>query len=170
METPSRRALLASVPASALAGCFSSESEAGESKLGVVTVSNLHDQPHTIYLKIKWEGELVHDRSYDLPADDPESRIMESTMAEPTWPKGAGDFVLSARTEGRNWHELTPEEHDYPDCISPNVMVDSWGLFGIEFLRKSKYCTNRDQYPLNGSPESEPTANDSADNTSGTDD
>jgi len=170
MEAPSRRAVLASVAASALAGCFSTDSEPDGSKLGVVIISNLHDEPHTFDLKVEWEGELVHDQSYDLPADDPDSRVMESTMAEPTWPKETGDFTLSARADDGRWRDVSPEDHDNPDCFAPNVMVDGLGLFGIGVLTTSKRCTDRDEYPLNGSTGNESAANGSVGNSSDTDD
>src|SRR6056297_2143978 len=170
MNTPSRRAVLASVAAGSLAGCFSTDSEPDGSKLGAILVANSHDESHTIDLKVEWEGELVHDQSYDLPADDPESKYLQEVTPEPTWPKETGDFTLSARSDGDSWQSVTPEDHDNPDCFAPNVMVDGLGLFGIGVLTTSKRCTDRDEYPLNDSTGNESATNGSVGNSSDTGD
>ncbi|MCH7660816.1 MAG: hypothetical protein IH933_09640 [Euryarchaeota archaeon] len=125
-STPTRRALLTAVLATGTAGClFSDGSE--ESNLGLVSINNYDEEPHTVALRIEWDEERIHDQSYELEANDPDSDRVPGIVIEETWPETPGQFVVSARLLGNEWQTADPADLEYPECYSADANVDRYG-------------------------------------------
>jgi hypothetical protein len=120
--------LAGAVSLSAVAGCLSA---AGTSRLGKVTLTNRDDDPHEVQFRVTWDGDVVHDRTYDLAAADPETGDASGAVPDRTWPEEAGQFRVAARLAGGEWSRVDPADGDYPDCFSVLVTVDRDGYLAV---------------------------------------
>lgn len=128
----SRRAILASISAFSVSGCLSSDSEENEgSRLGHFFVENRHEDPHSVTLKLTWEGEVVLNQTYDLAAKNPGVEGTEGALPERSWPLEPGQFVASARLDGGEWRTADPADHGYPECFSVAVEVRPYGELAL---------------------------------------
>lgn len=127
MPASTRRAVLASLATAGLSGCLSLNplSRSPErSKLGILTIGNRHVAAHVVDLRVEWDGELVHDRTYDLPADDPDDDRHSGAVPERTWPEEPGQFTVSARKDDGAWRTVDPADRGYPDCFAIAAQIE----------------------------------------------
>lgn len=115
MSPPTRRKTLAALAASALAGC-TSFGRTDAHTLGCVVVSNYHDEPHAVGLRIERDGERVHESTRELP---PVAREGGTTDGHPEvissdWERD-GRFVIRTRLDDGPWTETALADLSAPD-------------------------------------------------------
>ncbi|MFB6206468.1 MAG: hypothetical protein ABEJ05_08090 [Haloglomus sp.] len=125
-----------------LAGCSGvvSPLSTGESHLGEVHIENRDTTAHEVTLRVEWENEVVHDRTYTLVANDPAAEGVPSERPAATWPAEAGDFRVMARLDAGDWQTVTPEEAGYPDCYGALVYIEKTGQMAILTTTNSSWC------------------------------
>lgn len=109
-----------------LAGCLSSVDEQDASMLGEVDILNLDDQSHTVEFRVQWEGEIVHDSSYQVPGDDTSGD--NSVVPDRSWPDESGQFTVEARMEDEQWQSVDPADKGFlivsgSACRSPEKAI-----------------------------------------------
>lgn len=116
-----RRAALSASAVPLLGGCsvLSSEDTAGESRLANILVTNNLESSHTFACRIEWEGERILDRTYTVPAEQPDQTRKPGVSVERVWPDEPGQFTVSCKLNDEAWTTLNPADRDYPDCYSP---------------------------------------------------
>ncbi|GAB3688883.1 hypothetical protein GCM10028857_23600 [Salinarchaeum chitinilyticum] len=147
MTSPSRRQLLAAIGTASVAGCLSlgGDGNGGQSRLNEVTLSNGAEGPRTVDIRVTWDGEVVHDRSYELAAEQPDADTPSRMVAEQTWPDEPGRFLVEARVRGKEWLELDPASWDYPDCFTVFGSVEGDRNVMLLWSDDQQYCSEPEQ-------------------------
>lgn len=144
MTSPSRRRLLAAIGTASVAGCLSlGDGNGGASRLNEVRFANGNEaEPRTVDLRVTWDGEVVHDRSYDLAAKRPGADGSSRAVAERTWPDAPGQFVVDARVRGKEWVALDPADWNYPDCFTVFGSVEGNRNVMLLWSGDERYCAD----------------------------
>lgn len=135
-----RRFLAATALSLGLAGC-STESDPEATTLGSVTLANRDDEPHAVDFRVEWDGDIVHDRTYELPASDATGNT-PGRVPERTWPGEPGQFRVLARLDGGEWRTADPADSDYPDCLGVYVGIDPRGHVAMYTSTDSYECSD----------------------------
>jgi len=123
--SPSRRRLLAALGTVGFGGCLSlDDGGSGRSRLGEVSFANSANRPRTVDCRVEWNGEIVHDRRYELAADDSDGVDESRAVAPQTWPDEPGRFSVAARVRGHEWTRVDPGNWGYPDCFTVFGSID----------------------------------------------
>lgn len=113
--------------ATGLAGCLDTFGDlTGDgTRLARLSADNEDDETHTVDVRVEWGGKRAHDSTHVLDAntDDPNART--SAWPEQSWPDEPGEFTVSARVDGGEWRQATPDDWDDPDCLSLIAVVDA---------------------------------------------
>lgn len=109
----SRRALLAGVSSSvtiSLAGCASAVLRSENSVLNCIEVVSASNTPHTVHLRVDYEGDEVYADSYSIDG----SRMGESLQYQwipRSWPDDPGHFRVHMRMDHHTeWVTIDSEE------------------------------------------------------------
>ncbi len=146
LHSPSRRAVLAALAIAPIAGCSSlgpfSGDSSSKSQLEVTSIVNRDSTPHTVDFRVEWDGDLVHDRTYDIEANDPDADRVPGVVPERTWPASPGQFTVSARRASGEWKTVDPAEDGYPDCFAVHVGITPTGRLRLLTSNDTSECSN----------------------------
>lgn len=88
-----------------------------------VGARNDHDQPHTLSLTIKYDGEEIHSQEYTLGTTDAERRFSIDDL-----PEDAGEYEVTAALDDGQSTTLDPEDYTQFDCAeSAFVLIEPDG-------------------------------------------
>ncbi len=104
----------------------------GESVWSTVTLR------HTVDVRIGWDGETVHESTHELEAEATEF----GTTPAKTWPDEPGQFTLSARRDGGEWHTVDPADRDYPECYAVLFHVTGEGRLSNLITTDEHECSD----------------------------
>ncbi|WP_276271984.1 hypothetical protein [Haloarcula litorea] len=135
-----RRLLSTTALLAGTAGCLSAVTEDGTTRLGDVGIVNRDDERHTVEFRVRWDGETVHERAYEVAPDDPDDDTAPGVEPERTWPDTPGQFTVSARLSGGDWRTVDPAELDYPACLGVQVNVDPSGHLAVLHTTNENVC------------------------------
>ena len=132
-----RRRLLATLPALATAGCLGTDLPFGggpdATELRDLVVRNIHDEPHVVHLQVEYDGDLVHQGSYDVRGmrtvteDGATFDVAGGADVPCAWPTDPGRIVLRGRVDDRTeWTRVDLGESD-ADCLYVNAQVEQDG-------------------------------------------
>ena len=118
-----RRAVLASIGATSLAGCVETGVFTDSSTtLRRLAVSNWDETSgHSYSLRVERDETVVYESTHEVePAED---GLIPGETAECTWQAVPGRYVVSARVDGAEWNSLDVLEHTEatPDCVTASV-------------------------------------------------
>jgi hypothetical protein len=148
-RTMRRRPMLATLTGALVtAGCLSGSRDSQQTALDHVGVVNRDQSAHTVDLRVRWDGDLVHDRRYDLPADDPTDDTAPSVVPTQTWPATPGQFTVKTRLPESDWQSLDPVSLEYPQCLWISVQIDTAGDLAIFHTSNQDKCDPKTQDSL----------------------
>jgi hypothetical protein len=126
---PMRRRHVVATLASALAtaGCLFESSDSQQTELGHLGLVNRDERAHRVDLRVRWGGDLVHDRRYELARDDPTDETAPGAVPEQTWPDTPGRFTIRTRLPETDWQSFDPASLEYPPCLGISIQIDSEG-------------------------------------------
>ncbi|MEF8882397.1 MAG: hypothetical protein V5A34_07750 [Halapricum sp.] len=138
-----RRAVLGTLAVSSLAGCQSvlNGTETGKTELASVEIVNFHTEPHSVKIRINWDGETELDRTLKLPANNGGDQRAPGAVLNRTWPTVSGQFTVSARKPGTEWSTVSPEDLGYPDCYAVRVIIEKDNKLTIYVSQNQNNCT-----------------------------
>lgn len=138
-----RRSLLAGVSGVIpLSGCFSSNTDGEETVLGRVVIMSHILVRSSIDLRIDWEGETIHNTSYEVEPEGHENDLIyDGPVPEKTWPDDPGQFTISARISGNeDWKTLTPSDRGYPNCLGVDIRIHEGPIVGFHTTTNENFC------------------------------
>lgn len=136
-----RRYFLAAAAISSVAGCVSDNDDSGQTTLAPLLVNNRHEDPHTVDVRVTWDDEVVHDRTYDVEANDPDDQRLPGAVPDRTWPDEPGQFTVSSRLEGDEWRTVDPADEGYPECLGITVEIDPQGQLVMKTGQNPRLCS-----------------------------
>lgn len=149
MSRYTRRYFLVATAITSLAGCLSDNDDSGQTTLAPILINNRHESPHTVNLRVTWDDEVVHDRTYDIEGNDSDDRRLPGAAPDRTWPDEPGQFTVSARLEGDEWQTIDPEDEGYPECLGITVEIDLRGQLVMKTGQNPMLCS--DEFADDGS-------------------
>ena len=128
-----RRTFLASagtVSSALLSGCQSPLADRSV-RLGYLDVVNSDSEPHRFHVRVHRDDDRVHDSTHEI--DGVDGNVHHGEAVECSWGDTAGEYVVSARVDGEEWHEqsLVPAESmvsSGTDCVVVGVWYRTDGL------------------------------------------
>lgn len=135
-----RRVLATLAGTLATAGCLSEISNSQQTELGHLGLVNRDERAHRVDLRVRWDGEIVHDQRYDLAGDDPTDDTAPGVVPDQTWPTTPGQFTIQTRLPETDWQSFDPASLDYPPCLSISVQIDTDGDLAIFHTTNQHEC------------------------------
>lgn len=124
-----------------VAGCLSRDGDSGQTTLGYPLINNRHEQPHTVDFRVTWNGDVVHNRTYQIEANGPDDNQLPGAVPGRTWPDDPGKFTVSARLDGGEWRTVDPADQSYPECLGVTVEVDPRGRLAMKTGQNPMLCS-----------------------------
>lgn len=119
------------LPALSLSGCTSTIFPTDHPLLNCLELMNLHDEPHTIHVRVDFDGEEVVSHSYQLDAKQEPGPISHEWVAQ-TWPDQPGRFRIRARIDDEtDWKTFDSEGRsgDHAYSVWYRIDRDEYGAF-----------------------------------------
>lgn len=136
-----RRTFLTISATVGVAGCLSRDGDSGQTTLGSPLINNRDDQSHTVDFRVTWNDDVVHNRSYQIEANDVDDNQLPGATPETTWPDDPGQFTVSARLNGEDWQTVDPVDQNYPECLGVTVEIGPSGRIAMKTGQNSRLCS-----------------------------
>lgn len=119
------------LPSLSFSGCVSTVLSADHPILNCLELSNRHDEPHTVHLRVHFDGDEVVSDSYELAARQ-EAEPISNEWVTQTWADQPGRFRIQARLDNETeWKTFDSEGRsgDLAYAVMYRIDSDGYGAF-----------------------------------------